>query len=224
MQLKEQYEAEPAGVQIAREVDDGRIRVWPGILVDPFRPTADTVRIDSIAHSLSLVCRYAGHVDTHYSVAQHSLAVAAYLGGMGGSPALQLLGLLHDAEEAYFGDMSSPIKKRYPDYRKDGDYLRDFIFDKYVPGWRTFPRYYMEMVHKADQDLYQIERMSQLLPYEEARDLIEKKYGWGVIVHGTSHKEMESKFLREFTRLGDEERVPVEGRGPVSPKSHRPEY
>lgn len=220
MQLHEQYELEGAGAQIHREVAAGIIRVWPGVHVDPLRPTLDTVRIDSIAHSLSLQCRYTGHVDTHYSIAQHCLIVSQYVARMGGTPLCQLLGLLHDAEEAYFGDMSSPLKKHYADYRRDAERMREFIFDKYIPGWRNVPPYYMDMVHKADQDVYQIERISQLLPLEIARDLCAKKYNWGVIIHATSCTEVEAQFLRRFFELSAGERVSVEGRGPVSPKSN----
>lgn len=223
MSLMEQYVKEAAGAQIAREVAKGTMRTWSGVLVDPLHPQLDTVRIDDIAHALSMVCRYSGHVDAHYSVAQHSIEVSLYLLQMGASPLCQLMGLLHDAEEAYFGDMSSPLKKHYPDYRKHGDAMREFIYDKYIPDWRELPMY-EDLVHKADQDLYQIERISMLLPYGEAEELCNKKYGRSVIKYGKEPKEVEAEFLRRFASLGATERVSVEGRGAVSPKSNHERY
>lgn len=68
------------------------------------------VRIADIAHALSLICRFGGHSVGHYSVAQHSLLVARILESMGAPADAQLCGLMHDAHEAYVGDVPTPIK------------------------------------------------------------------------------------------------------------------
>jgi len=65
------------------------------------------IDITDIAHSLSHLCRFTGHTNVFYSVAQHSLLVSAKLDG---SPQERLVGLLHDAAEAYTNDLSSPLK------------------------------------------------------------------------------------------------------------------
>jgi uncharacterized protein len=72
----------------------------------PLSPKVDVVCLDDIAQSLSLQCRFAGHVPVHYSVAQHSVLVAQLC-----SPASKLLGLLHDASEAYCQDIIRPLKR-----------------------------------------------------------------------------------------------------------------
>lgn len=74
-------------------------RFWPA---DP-RP--EDVCIEDIAHSLATTNRYNGHLPFPYSVAEHSMLVARHCP----APA-QLHGLLHDAAEAYVGDMISPVK------------------------------------------------------------------------------------------------------------------
>ena len=79
----------------------------------PLDPQPQDVCVRDIAHHLSLVCRFGGAVRTHYSVAQHSLIVADIL-----PPRLKLRGLLHDATEAYVGDMVRPLKRFMPDYRE----------------------------------------------------------------------------------------------------------
>lgn len=89
----------------------GRIRTHTGKYVDPLKLRAADIRIEDIAHHLSLACRYAGACPYHYSVAQHSLYVSELMARKHpGSRMMALAGLLHDASEAYLGDMSSPMK------------------------------------------------------------------------------------------------------------------
>ena len=58
-----------------------------------------------LALSLSRLCRFAGHLSEHYSVAQHSIFVADCV-----ENGLQLAALLHDAHESLIGDLPTPIK------------------------------------------------------------------------------------------------------------------
>ena len=78
---------------------------------DLLKPRADLITTLDIAHALSLICRFNGHCNRHYSVAQHSLLVADIVQSQGHSPEIQLQALLHDAAEAYVGDMVSPLKR-----------------------------------------------------------------------------------------------------------------
>lgn len=81
-------------------------------------PRPEDVRLDDIAHGLSLVCRYGGQCRQHYSVAQHSVLVSRVLAEWEPENyALQLHGLLHDAAEAYIGDVVRPLKVNLPLYR-----------------------------------------------------------------------------------------------------------
>jgi hypothetical protein len=69
----------------------------------PLDPRAEDVDIEDIAHALALQCRFNGHVRQFYSVAQHSVIVSHHV-------ASPLHGLLHDAAEAYIGDMTRVLK------------------------------------------------------------------------------------------------------------------
>lgn len=63
-----------------------------------------------IAHALALINRFTGHTSRPYSVAEHSLLVAGFAEAAGATPVVQLAALMHDAHEAYTGDVSSPVK------------------------------------------------------------------------------------------------------------------
>ena len=73
-------------------------------------PDPASVEIEDIAHSLSNMCRYAGHVPSFYSVAEHCVRVSRMLNTRGFNTEIQLKGLLHDASEAYCVDIPSPLK------------------------------------------------------------------------------------------------------------------
>ena len=88
-------------------------------------PDPADVDINDIAHSLSLQCRFNGHCSQFYSIAQHSVLVALEIkrqyddnGGCLSSThwATVLWGLLHDAAEAYVGDMVRPLKRSMPGF------------------------------------------------------------------------------------------------------------
>ena len=80
----------------------------------PLDPHPEEIRIEDIAHALSHQCRFNGHTNKFYSVAQHSCLVAV---GLQANRELAFEGLLHDAAEAYIGDMISPMKALCPDFR-----------------------------------------------------------------------------------------------------------
>lgn len=78
---------------------------------DIFAPDADQVDLESLAKSLAKQCRFTGHCRGHWSVARHSLLVADILASQGHDERVQLYGLLHDAAEAVFGDIHTPLKR-----------------------------------------------------------------------------------------------------------------
>ena len=89
------------------------MRTISGKCVDPLNFTADDLDIRDIAHALARQCRYNGHSFGHLSVARHSLWVSERLGDLyEGDKELRLAGLLHDAAEAYTGDLIRPLKHR----------------------------------------------------------------------------------------------------------------
>jgi Predicted hydrolases of HD superfamily len=90
-------------------------------------PKEEDFVIQDIAHALANTCRFTGHCNRFYSVAEHSVHVSNLLSGTG----LELDGLLHDASEAYLPDVASPIKQFLPDYNAIEDRLLKAIFSKW---------------------------------------------------------------------------------------------
>lgn len=84
---------------------DGVFNTLSGHLVDIRNPREDVIDISDIANGLSLICRFMGQIYRFYSVAQHSILVMHLA-----PPELQREALLHDAAEAYLGDVISPLK------------------------------------------------------------------------------------------------------------------
>lgn len=82
------------------------IQVSSGRKFDVINCTLDEIHIEDIAHGLSNICRFTGQIPTFYSVAQHCIEMS-YLA----PECFQMDALLHDASEAYLGDVSKHIKE-----------------------------------------------------------------------------------------------------------------
>jgi len=91
------------------------MQTYTGVEFYPFDPRVEDIRIEDIAHSLALQCRFAGHCRTHYSVAEHSVRASRLpymqLYETRGFNETPLAVLLHDATEAYLVDLPRPVKR-----------------------------------------------------------------------------------------------------------------
>lgn len=87
----------------------------------------EDISIEDIAHALACVNRYNGHTPVPYSVAQHSVLVSQHC-----LPEDAFWGLMHDASEAYLGDMISPLKRFIPQYVEVEDNLMGVICRRFL--------------------------------------------------------------------------------------------
>jgi 5'-deoxynucleotidase YfbR-like HD superfamily hydrolase len=97
-----------------------------GKRVDLNNVQLNQICIEDIAVSLSKQCRFNGHCNGFYSVAQHSVLVSEIV-----STEFKFEALMHDATEAYIGDMVSPLKGLIPDFQRYEDYLWQVIATKF---------------------------------------------------------------------------------------------
>jgi 5'-deoxynucleotidase YfbR-like HD superfamily hydrolase len=84
---------------------------YGGDPVDHDDPWRTTIRIETIAHALAMIPRFGGHTHFPYSVALHSLHVSTLLEARLGHRGA-VMGLLHDAHEAFVGDVTTPAKRK----------------------------------------------------------------------------------------------------------------
>lgn len=89
------------------------IRTFSGRMVNLVSPTWRDIEIRDIAHALSQINRFTGHTHRPYTVAEHSI-----LASFTNHSELALEKLLHDAHEAYIGDISSPLKRCLSGHRE----------------------------------------------------------------------------------------------------------
>lgn len=126
------------------------IQTCDGHYFNFIKPRADTIGIKSVAHALSHLCRFTGHTRDLYTVAQHSLMVSLIV-----PEQFAREGLMHDATEAYIGDVSSPLKHLLPDYAAIEENLESVIAGKFGLDWTPDAK---RAVKKADLIMLVTER------------------------------------------------------------------
>lgn len=123
------------------------------------KPVIEDLNLLDIAHALSQINRFTGHSKFPYSVGHHSVVVCMLLSGT----KYQMEGLFHDAAEAYYGDVSSPLKALLRESTTAYDALTarcdKLIAKKFglVYPWPT-------EVHDADRMALAIERRDVMVP------------------------------------------------------------
>lgn len=109
------------------------IMLASGHLFDFLDPHGSDFTIDDVAHGLSLVCRYTGQCRRFYSVAEHSLLVSDI------ATDYPYEALLHDAAEAFIGDVTRPLKQLLPEYKRIEAVVEDAVIERFGldPNYRA---------------------------------------------------------------------------------------
>jgi 5'-deoxynucleotidase YfbR-like HD superfamily hydrolase len=136
------------------------MQTYTGKLVDLANFKPEDVRLPDISHALSIINRFTGHSKCPYSVAQHSVAVSKLT-----PPAHAMWGLMHDASEAYLGDVATPLKYMLPDYLELEEHVQKTIAKAFALKWPMPPE-----VKRADTAALMAEK----------RDLIAVDHDWGI--------------------------------------------
>lgn len=109
------------------------ISTYRGNRFYPHEPRIDTIDIEDIAHGLAYQCRFNGQTADFYSVAQHSLIVADLV-----EPRLRRAALLHDAAEAYLGDMVKPLKRLVPEFARIEEAVTALIAEAFAVDFSDY--------------------------------------------------------------------------------------
>ena len=132
-------------------------------------PDPEMIDLRDISAGLSKICRFAGQIDRFYSVAEHSLNVWRLCEPLNPDPNTQIACLLHDAAEAYIGDLPTPLKRLLADAGFPIDLLEDRIL---AAVWRRFG---IEM----NADLWdQVMRHDRQMLAREVRRLVPAAIDW----------------------------------------------
>ena len=129
-------------------------KVFPLEAFDP-----EVINIEDIAHALGMLCRFNGQCQKFYSVAEHCVHVSYEI-----APDLALLGLMHDAAEAYLGDVPTPLKKALPAFHEAEDKLMLVIADEFDFHWPEKKSVEIVELKRADMQLLADEKVVVMGP------------------------------------------------------------
>ena len=169
--------------------------------------------IEDIAHALALVNRFAGHTPEPISVAQHSVCVARLV-----RAGLKRQALLHDASEAYIGDVTKWLKATdlFAGYRQLEMHMQADIFMRFGEpvllhhdiefADRLMVRFEGQMafgqswiVQHPDLPEGQPHDNYPPLSQTETQDILNRLGGW----YPWGWREAEREFLREWNATID---------------------
>lgn len=161
-----------------------------GRTIDLFDPRPEDIHIGDIAHALSMQCRFVGHVSEFYSVAEHSVRVSFAV-----EEVAALHALLHDASEAYLGDVSTPLKQTLPAYKALEQKMMRVIYAAFELDYGLWQ--------------HQVKQADLSVTHAECRDLMPHGYTYGVetvkpdsnLIVPWTQDEARRVFLARFSAL-----------------------
>lgn len=162
------------------------MRTFTGKNFYPHDPHPEDIVIEDIAHALSMMCRFNGHCNQFYSVAEHCILISDNV-----SKHNALWGLLHDASEAYISDIVRPAKNSMPEYKRVEHNITVAVCKKFGLSLEM-----PEEVKLVDL-LINGDEAEQLLPHPWDRALPKL----GVEIKALSPAKAKQEFLDRFNKL-----------------------
>jgi hypothetical protein len=130
------------------------ILLHSGSYFDLLDPAGSTFTLGDIAHGLGNTCRFAGQCNSFYSVAEHCWHASHLV-----PDNLRFAALMHDAAEAFIGDVTRPLKSLLPDYKAIEKNIEAVIDEQFALGGLAGH----EIVKRADLQMLAAEQR-QLMP------------------------------------------------------------
>jgi len=173
-------------------IADVWIQTYTGKRYYPLAPVKGDIDIEDISHALSLLCRFGGHIDRFYSVAEHCVLLSQWV-----DEKYALSALLHDATEAYVVDVPRPLKFLLPEYRDLESRAWEAITKKFHVDL-VLP----EQVKEGDNRILINER-NKLMPRHEHWSIDDLVKPLPVDITGWSPDRAKQEYLKRFSELYD---------------------
>lgn len=177
-----------------------------GMKIDFMALDRSGILLDDIAHGLSNECRYAGQTPEFYSVAEHSVLVSIWAENSFNDIHLTRAALLHDAPEAYIGDITTPLKNLCPGFKLIEKGIEEDIFYRFsLQRGLNAPE-----VRVADRRLFELEAMHfwpEMLDEFFPVDIPRKPHDWELEklpILSLGPEEAKTLFLKRAKDLGIE--------------------
>lgn len=166
------------------------MQTYTGERFYPLDPRANEVHVMDIAHALSMIVRFGGHIKKFYSVAEHSVIVSHLV-----PPEHAFDALLHDATEAYCMDVPRPLKRYLPEYCE----IEKRIWTAVAERFGLAPEMH-ESIKWADGEALLAEA-DELLVHGRRDWLFTSERSAQVEVHALAPAEAKDAFLTRFYEL-----------------------
>lgn len=136
------------------------IKLHSGKYLNLIDPQPDQFDLEDVAVPLGRICRFGGHCKTFYSVAEHSWHCYD-VGRRDGLPNAALRALLmHDATEAFLGDVVRPLKAMLPDYREIEKRIESVIAARFFVDFKP----HADLIQEIDLAVLLAERRQLFVP------------------------------------------------------------
>lgn len=181
-------------------------QTFTGREVYPLDMRPEDVDIQDIAHSLAHICRFNGACRVFWSVAEHSLQVSEYLNELRlaaravldqANTQVLAWGLMHDASEAYIGDIVRPVKRSLVGVSEIEEHIQKVIAERFGLPW-PIP----EVVKLADEVLLATEARDFMASPPRPWGLRAKPWSRDLRVRIDTQQAVRLKFKRAAMNLG----------------------
>lgn len=166
------------------------IALSSGAYFDFEDPECSRFTLEDIAHGLSNLCRFTGQCMRFYSVAEHSVHASKIV-----PTGFEMEALLHDAPEAFVGDISKPLKTLLPDYKIIEDRAEAAVLGRFGIATPLSAQ-----VKIADLKMLRVEQL-QAMGNEDIWPLVAELDAVDVTLQFWPPEEAKRRFLERFHEL-----------------------